>query len=45
MGMVCGWPGSGRTGLTGISGPGPPRHTQVTLTSIGIVNGGSHLGV
>jgi hypothetical protein len=40
MGMVC-----GRPGLTGTSGPGPPRHTQVTLTSIGIENGGSHLGV
>jgi hypothetical protein len=45
MGMVCGWPGRGRPGLTGISGPGPPRQTQVTLTSIGIMNGGSHFGV
>lgn len=31
--------------VCGRTGPGPPRHTHVTLTSIGIVNGGSHLGV
>lgn len=45
IGIVCGWPGSCRLGSTGISGLGPPTHTQVTLTSIGVENGGSHLGV